>query len=269
MLTFEEFLFERGYGGLAYEDKVRSAIDIALTTDSDLSNNLEMIPDTAGGFDSTVVDLYMNVGGIKYAFEIKMDKNAQMGGSSLRWDGGTWAFAAKGAKSLEPETQELIINAAKKMEPEYKKFIDYFKSVEPRGFHEENSGIPFKVTKDAWEDAKKKGLLKVTNSVIKFDTTFIHNWYAAKDCYYMQIGKMGLFYLKKNPLKLPIPQLKGDIEIYMRLTRGTAKVRKTGEYAGENTSTVSLRALANLKLKGVKSKYSLDNSADVIKLFSN
>jgi hypothetical protein len=68
--------------------------------------------------------------------------------------------------------------------------------------------------------------------------------------------------LKKNPLNLPIPQLSGEIEIYMRLVRGGASMLKTGEFKGENVSTVNLRAQGNLKLKAVKSPYSLDNEKD-------
>lgn len=266
MKTFSSFLKEGNVavGGLQYEAKVRKAVTAALKN-SDFKN-IKLKPDLAGGFASNVVDMYMDVNGKEVAFEIKMDKNAQMGGSSLKYDGKNWTLAEKGAKNIEADTQELLIKAAQEKVNDYKNLMNHLKTYEPKKLHSQINQIPFRVTKDAWEKAVAAGKLKPTNAAVKFDTTFIHNWYAGKNCYYIQIGKLGLFYLKKNPLNLPVPQLKGEIEITLRFVRGGASVLKTGEFKGEAVSTTNLRAQGKLKLKG-NSPYSLDNVKDCETIF--
>ena len=268
MKTFSSFLEEGNVavGGLEYEAKVRKAVSNTLKNQD--FKNIKLLPDLAGGFASNVVDMYMTINNKKIGFEIKMDKNAQMGGSSLKFDGKSWTLAEKGAANIEADTQELLIKAAEEKVKEYKKLINHLKTYEPKKLHSGINQIPFRVTKPAWEQAVAAGMLKPTNAAVKFDTTFIHNWYAGKNCYYMQIGKLGLFYLKKNPLNLPIPQLKGEIEIALRLVRGGASMLKTGEFKGENVSTVNLRAQGKLKLKG-SSPYSLDNINDCNTIFNH
>lgn len=255
-------------GGLAYEAKVRKAVEKALKNLKLAKTELYLKPDDAGGFDSTVVDMYLSLKGKDVPIEIKMDKNAQMGGSSVKFDGKNWTLAEKGKKNIEPDTQQLLIAAAKEKVGEYKKLMAHLKTYEPKNLHKTINQIPFRCTKPAWEQAVAAGKLKPTNTTVKFDTRFIHDWYAGKDCYYIQIGKLGLFYLKKNPLNLPVPQLSGEIEIYLRLVRGGAAMMKTGEFKGENVSTVNLRAQGKLKLKG-SSSLSLDNIDDCEKIFSN
>jgi len=268
MLKFKSFLEEGtvAVGGLQYEAKVRKAVEDALRKMK--TPDLKLRPDLAGGFDSTVVDMYMDLRDKEVAIEIKMDKNAQMGGSSVKFDGQNWSLAKKGKASIDADTQELLIKAGQAKVKEYNNLMNHLKTYEPKKLHQQIKQIPFRCTKPAWEEAVRKGKLKPTNTTVKFNSTFIHDWYAGKNCYYMQIGKLGLFYLKKNPLKLPIPQLSGEIEIYMRLVRGGASMLKTGEFKGENVSTVNLRAQGKLKLKG-KSTYSLDNPKDCEFLFNH
>ena len=262
MLKFKSFLEEGtvAVGGLKYEADVRKAVKSALAK---IKNpDLKLKPDLSGGFDSTVVDMYMDLQGKEIGIEIKMDKNAQMGGSSVKFDGRNWTLAEKGKKNIDADTQELLIKAGQAKVRDYKNLMAHLKTYDPKKLHQQINQIPFRCTKPAWEQAVAKGKLKPTNTTVKFNTKFIHDWYAGKNCYYIQIGKLGLFYLKKNPLNLPVPQLSGEIEIYMRLVRGGASMLKTGEFKGENVSTVNLRAQGNLKLKGVKSPYSLDNVKD-------
>lgn len=270
MQRFVDFVKEGtvAAGGLAYEGKVRTAVSTALKKMKVARSDLYLKPDEAGGFDSTVVDMYLSLKGKEVPIEIKMDKNAQMGGSSLKFDGRKWTLAEKGLKNIDPDTQQLLIAAAEDKVGEYKKLMTHLKTYEPKALHRNITQIPFRCTKPAWEKAVAAGKLKPTNTTVKFNTRFIHDWYAGKGCYYIQIGKLGLFYLKKNPLNLPIPQLSGEIEIYLRLVRGGASMLKTGEFKGENVSTVNLRAQGKLKLKG-RSNLSLDNPADCEKIFYN
>ena len=48
----------------------------------------------------------------------------------------------------------------------------------------------------------------------------LHNYYAAKGTYYIQIGGYGLYYMRSNPLRLPIPQFNPGLKIRLRTKRG-------------------------------------------------
>jgi len=254
-----------GVGGLEYEAKVRSAVAAAIK-DPDLKGRVVLKPDTAGGFASNVVDMYMSIDGKDVAFEIKMDKNAQMGGPSVKINKNNkpYSFSAA-ATALEDDVKEMILDAVKEKERPIRNWIKEMKKLEPIELHAEQGDyeVPFKTTKEAWATLQAKGLLKPINSKVTYDTRYLADWYAKKGCYYMQIGGMGLFYLKKNPLNLPIPKLNAAVEIVIRLTRSGSGGTK--QYPTQRNSQI--RAIANLRAKGTKSPYSLDKVEDVKKLF--
>lgn len=262
MKTFQTYLEEGvGDGGLVYERKVRDSIAAA----SPKIDRFKMMPDLAGGYASNVVDLYLQIKGKQYGIEIKQNKNAQMGGSSIKYKNGKFDFAEKGKASIELDTQQMIIDALSEKKNDIEKLFSAVKQIEPKDYHKNTDTIPFKATKSAFEELTRRGFLKPLNVVMKKDAKFIADHYAKKDCYYIQIGGAGLFYLKKNPLNLPIPQLQGDINIEIRLGRsGSSMVKSIGEKAASS----SLRVQARFKGKG-KSPYSLDNPEHVILLFSN
>ena len=88
-----------------------------------------------------------------------------------------------------------------------------------------------------------------------------------KKCYYIQIGGAGLFYLKSNPLNLPIPQLTIPMAIELRLGRAGSKPDKQ---LGVDVASGNIRAQGRLDSKSkIKSPYSLDKSGDFLKLFGN
>ena len=254
-----------GSGGLEYEAKVRKAVTSALR-DKKYSDRITLKPDSAGGFANNVVDMYMTLDGKDVAFEIKMDKNAQMGGPSVKINKGNqlYSFSAAG-DSLEDDVRELIINGVKEKEKAIRNWIKEMKKLEPKELHARAGDyeVPFQTTKEAWAELQGRGLLKPINTKIVYNERYIHNWYAKKKCYYMQIGQLELFYLKENPLNLNIPQFKGEIEIVVRLTRAGSG----GTKAFPTQRNSQIRAIANLKAKGSKSNISLDRVSDVKKMF--
>jgi hypothetical protein len=265
MIKFKAFsVLEEGVGagGLAYEAKVRSTVEKALKAGK-LKKSHNLKPDDGGGYDNSVVDMYMTVvlpPKTEVPIEIKMDANAQMGGPSVKINKGKDEYTfSKAGEALEQDVQDMIIDAVKGKEKDIRKYIKRLKQEEPKELHQANADyeVPFKVSKEAWGTLQKEGMLKPINVKVKYNTKFIHDWYAKKKCYYIQIGKSGLFYMKKNPLNLPIPQLSADIEIYIRLTRSGSG----GTKAFPDQRSSSIRCIANLKAKG-KSDYSLDNLDD-------
>lgn len=268
MQRFKSFYLEGvGKGGLEYEAKVRKAVITTLKSRSFAKDKrITLKPDTAGGFDSNVVDMYLTLDGKEVPVEIKMDKNAQMAGPSVKINKGSkkYDFSAAG-QDLEGDVAGMIIEAVKKKEKPIRNWIKEMKKLEPIELHKQAGDyeVPFKTTKEAWEELQGRGLLKPINTKVVYNSKFIHDWYARKNCYYMQIGKMGLFYLKKNPLKLNVPQLKAEIEIFIRLTRSGSGGTKA--YPTQRNSQI--RAIANLRGKGSKSNLSLDNPKDVEEIF--
>ena len=173
--------------------------------------------------------------------------------------GGKEYSFTKAGEALEQDVQDMIILAIKSKEKDIRKYIKRMKQEEPKSLHDQNGDyeVPFKTTKETWAVLQKEGMLKPINTRVKYNTKFIHDWYAKKNCYYIQIGGIGMFYLKKNPLNLPIPQLNAEIEIYIRLTRSGSGGTKA--YPTQRAS--QLRCIAQLTAKG-KSDYSLDNPKD-------
>jgi hypothetical protein len=264
MKSLKLFIEGIGQGGLDYEDKVRSTVEKVLKDKAlNLKKTHTLKPDDSGGYDNSVVDMYMTVvvpPKQEIPIEIKMNKNAQMGGPSVKINKGKDEYSfSKAGDALEMDVQEMIIKAVKSKEKDIRNFIKRMKQEEPKELHASNGDyeVPFKTTKEAWGVLQKEGMLKPINTVVNYNTKFIHDWYAKKKCYYIQIGGIGLFYMKKNPLNLPIPQLKADIDIYIRLTRSGGSGTKA--YPTQRSS--SIRCIAKLKAKG-KSKYTLDNLED-------
>ena len=70
----------------------------------------------------------------------------------------------------------------------------------------------------------------------------------------------------KNPLKLDVPELTGEIQVEMRLGFGGGKLKFPTTPEPTNARSAGLRLQGRLKTKG-KSKYSLDNPDDIKKLF--
>lgn len=250
-------------GGLDYERKVREAVEKAST----LNKKIELLPDATAGFNANEVDLKVKINNVLYNIEIKSSPDDQMGGTSIQYNVYPSVLIApvlkSGKPTLDHDTYSLIESALKGTDRELKEFVDFFKTQAPIKLHEKVKGFPMSVSKDAWELATSKGLLKPLNKKVRLDTSFIANHYKKKKCFYIQIGKAGLFYMSDNPLKLPIPKLTGEIDIEIRAARSGSSMNSTYKLP---TVGGGIRAQARLKTKA-KSNYSLDNPDHVLQLF--
>lgn len=250
MLEFREFITEaRNQGGLDYEHKVYNAMQSAQIYGLDIGS----VPG-AGFSNQGAGDIEASYNGQPFNVEIKATANDQMGGTSFRYDMKTKLFTP--AKAMDEEDLALLNSAAQLKVKDIDKFI-----VAARKYDKNTalSGFPITVSKETRELLKKDGLQKTIASNIKTDAKFIAKHYNAKGVYYIQVGGAGLFHMGKNPLKLSVPELRGDIQIEMRVG-----------YAGSGGRPVvsaGLRLQGRLKTKN-KSDYTLDDKDSIQKLFA-
>lgn len=234
-----------GAGGFAYEALVLKAIKRAGVT-----GNITK----GAGADASRPDADIKIGRNIYAVEVKLDRNAQMGGTSIRWTYGKRAFEF--VQALDPLVEEMIVDALRPVVKDLKAFVDYVKK---QPGNREITGFPMAVTKTSWEKAQKNGWLAPLNTRIDHDASFVVDHYNKKGIFYVQIGGAGLFYMGSNPANLPIPALSGDISIEVRASRGGSTLRKSD---GREVGGGNIRVQARLKTRG-QSPYTLDDPESI------
>ena len=200
------------------------------------------------GASATGADADFVVDGKTYLLEIKKDSDAQMGGTSVRYNNGEFEIVSD---AVDKSTAALIISA---LQPKEQPIENLLAAIG-------GSKFPTTCEKYTWTKAKEKGLLKPINSKVKRNTSFIINHYKDKGIHYMQIGGAGLFYLDQNPANLPIPKLDGEIEIELRAGRSGSSLNA----AGQRRVSGLLRAQARLKFKG-SSPISLDSEVGIAQI---
>lgn len=231
--------------GLIYESEVIEAIKKA-----NLTGNITK----SAGTNSSIPDADINIDGKIFNIEVKLNKNAQMGGSSIRYSSNNIEFV----KPLGPEVEKLLLEAVKGIMPKLEKLLRF---IENNNTYNKKliTGFPLSCPKKVWETAQKKGLL--VNEKIVYNADFISNFYAKKNTFYIQIGGQGLFYMAANPANLPIPKLEGDIDIEVRTGRSGSKILTNGlAVVG-----VGIRAQGRLKTKG-KSPYTADDPKSLLEM---
>ena len=264
MITFAEYIAETvGAGGLNYEKKVYNALKDA--------NVLGLYPGDkpgAGFSNQGAGDIEATYGGKPFNIEVKLDKNAQMGGTSIKIDLSSDLYTLVKPDAVDEDAIPFFIDAAKKKDKAIKQWVDFIRKQDPVEFHKHTPyAIPFgSVTKEAWVAAQSAGFLSQMNAVQSFDSTkTIAKAYNKKGVYYIQIGKAGLFYLGKNPLKLDVPEYQGAINIEFRLGASGSKQKM---YMNQSLRVVGAGYRCQGRLKtNIKSKYSLDNVEDIKNLF--
>lgn len=231
-------------GGFEYESRVIQALLAAKAT-----GNITK----GAGASAAASDADMNIFGKIFDVEIKLNKDAQMGGSSVRYNrGGEINLVAK----LEEDTEALLVAAVKAKKEKVEGLLDFLNAQEPREINGRKSSFPISCTKDAWEAAAKAK--KLFNIVIPLDASFIARHYAKKGIYYIQIGGSGLFFLSENPANLPVPKLEGKANLEVRSARGGSKQLASGA----RVVGAGIRVQGRLKTKN-KSPYTLDDPASI------
>lgn len=259
MESFKSYISETvGNAGLQYELKVYKAIQDAGVP------GLTAGDKPAAGFSAVGAgDIEASFNGKPFNIEVKASAKDQMGGGSFRYDMRTKNFTP--AREMDPEELELLYSAAREKIQDLNNYIRAARKLEPVAYHKNISGVPLKVAKSARAQLRKAGLLAKINKNTKTTTNFIIKHYNRKGVYYIQVGGAGLFYLGKNPLNLPVPELKGEIQVEMRLGfAGGGSPFPTDPPTPARTA--GLRLQGRMLTRG-KSPYSLDNPDDIKKLF--
>lgn len=264
MKTFQSFNESFNIKGLEYERKVHAAMKSAKIKGLDVGSR-----PGAGFSNQGSGDIEALYNGEEFNIEIKLDKNAQMGGTSIRIDTANNTHTLVKPDAVEDDAIPFFMAAAKKQDKALKEWVNFIRKQDPIDFHKKIPyTIPFgSVTKEAWMAAQKAGHLAKMNAIQTFDSAAtIAKAYNRKNVYYIQIGKAGLFYLGSNPLKLPIPQFNGTINIEFRLGPSGSKQRK---WNGETLKVVGAGYRCQGRFKTtLKSKYTLDDPESVKALFS-
>lgn len=252
-----------GAKGLAYERKVFQAMKDANISGLDVGSR-----PGAGFSNQGAGDIEALYKGNEFNIEIKLNKNAQMGGTSIRIDTANKTHTLVKPDAIDDDAIPFFMEAAKKQDQALKDWVNFIRKQEPIDFHKKTPyTIPFgSVTKEAWSAAQKAGYLAQMNAVQSFDSSAtIAKAYNRKNVYYIQIGGAGLFYLGTNPLKLDVPKFEGSINIEFRLGPSGSKTRK---FNGETIRVVGAGYRCQGRFKtNIKSKHSLDNVSSVKELF--
>jgi hypothetical protein len=255
-------------GGLEYETAVVDSVKQAIPHFQERVKFTNLNYATAG-YSSVGIDLELQVNGAPFNIEIKQNKDAQMGGTSIRYNPATDSAEIVNRDTIDDEAEPYFLNAIQSKKDAILAFLDYMRKQEPLELH---SKIPERfpisgVTKQAWTNAVKDEYLNPLNETVKFnDTSLITKAYNLKQVYYIQVGGAGLFYLNENPYDLPVPKFEGQIQIEFRLGRSGSKPRKFGDSTIE-TVGAGYRCQGRLKTH-IKSNLSLDNSAEAFQILA-
>lgn len=244
----EEISEAAAEGGFAYEGTVLAAIRKA-----GLTGNIKK----GAGADSSSADADIKINGQVYNIEVKLDKNAQMGGSSVR-------FGNQGIQlvnQMEKGTREVLMAAVSSKAADLNQLLGYIAKQRPKAVNGKVDKFPLACSKDAWERATSKGLL--VNTKLRYKADFIAKHYAKKGIYYIQIGKSGLFYMAGNPANLPIPKLTGEIDIEIRSARSGSRPLASGVLVVAG----GIRVQARLKTKG-QSPYTADDPKSLLAMLA-
>ena len=267
MKDFKEFIAETvGAGGVAYEKKVEAVVD---RLEKDFSN-FKKIPTIGGAYSSAGSgDMTFEVDGKIFNMEIKMDGNAQMGGTSINFerdeDEEYGAFPNRMIDrivldKIGEDDQEIFQKALMPMMKHMDNFIDYLKDL-PDPMYQNITGFPIKVKVSDWSDIVKKGILAPLNKKIRFSAKFIRDHYQHKKVDYIQIGGLGLLHTGKDPMNLGVPMIDGEIEVEMRLGAAGSGGKPT------RSANYRIQGRLDLSTSGAKSNITLDNYESAVKGF--
>jgi hypothetical protein len=218
-------------GGFEFEQKI---VDTLIA-----SGFCGQITEGAGA-SAADADADMMVDGVRHLVEVKQDAKAQMGGTSLKFD-GEFSFVGKGVSS---DTAAAVCAEMQSKRGAIKDLLDFVGG----------TSFPVSCEKKVWDEAKEKGLLVPVNTIVKRDAEFICDHYKKKGIHYIQIGGAGLFHMGENPANLPVPKLEGAINLEVRAGRSGSRTGKDGV---ERVSG-GLRVQGRLQFDG-KSDFTLEN----------
>jgi hypothetical protein len=252
-----------GSGGEEYEREVLRVIKPEISKIKGFS--IKEGTSTAA-FAANVPDLQLQMLNKVVNVEIKQDSKAQMGGGSFNYDMKTGKFSLSAKTVIDKAIKEKLEEVLDSKKSDLNKLLNYASKNDVAALGSEVSGLPLRASKAMWEELTKNNFLVPLNSKIETPIDFLHQHYKKKNCYYIQIGKAGLYYLDSNPLQLPVPQLKLNFTIELRLGRSGSTPSKT---LGIDVASGNIRAQGRLGGRVAPSPYSLDKPNGFTKTFGS
>lgn len=252
-----------GSGGVDYEKKVLKEVKGQL-------KNLKGFQIKEGAstaaFSAHEPDLVLLAHSKALNIEIKQDNKAQMGGTSYNYDMKSKKFSQGGKSQIDPDLDKMFLKILKSKTKDLDNLLNYAKKNDIRPLAANVKGLPLTATKPMWEELTAKKLLVPLNSKVEAPINFLYDHYEEKNCFYIQIGGAGLYYLKRNPLKLPIPQLQMTFSIELRLGRSGSTYRAS---LNAEVASGNIRVQGRLGGKINASPYSLDKKGHFTELFKS
>lgn len=249
----------RGEGGAEYEKTVHAALVKAQIPGFDPGEK------PVGGYNNhTIGDIEATLNGEPFYVEVKKSKKAQMGTGQVVYNRETGKVEPHPTllETTGQDDLEILLQAAREKIPSMEEYLKRYDQIA----ESPAKGFPLLMKREIREQLKVEGYLKKTNARIIADSRYIIKHYNKKGVYYIQIGGAGLFYLNKNPFKLPIPPFEGEAQVEMRLKgAGSYAVKSKG---GERYSRVEWSLNGRLRAD-VKSPYTLDDPESARKLFAS
>jgi len=254
-----------GTKGVEYEHKVVTAVNKRIGELKGIT-----LAESTAGYGSFGADLDFTVFGKQLGVEVKLDRYAQMGGGSFNYDEDTEEFSVSGRTQLDPLLEAQYIKILKTKKTALTRLLNFARNNEISILASKISGLPLNVTETFWANRiRAGGYLVPLNAKVQAPMDFMYDHYEKKGVFYIQIGGAGLYYMKKNPLNLPIPKLVTNLNVELRLGRsgGRDQPLKIGK------KTVNKKVIgANIRVQGrlsgcSPSPYSLDRPDDFIFLF--
>ena len=253
----------KNIGGLAYEMEVYTPLKESCVPGLDVGEK------PAAGFSNVGCgDIEATFQLFSFNIEVKASISDQMGGGSLSFDYSTKELtpSKKLKQATDPDDLKLIIETVKTKIPDINSYLEALYEIEPLEYHRMNKGIPFIASKEAREILKKSGHHKNINAKISLNESYITNLYNNKNVYYIQVGGAGLFYMGENPLNLPVPAFKGEVNVEVRLGFSGNKCSFSTIPEPTQARRAELRCIGRMKTSS-KSPYTLDDISSIRELF--
>ena len=228
MLKFKEYFIESNNKGFQYEVEIYNILK---------SNNLT--PPTfkpAGGGHGP--DGMFMFHGQPYNFEIKLDQKADYGQVQLNYKNGSWDFGGSNEEAKELYNSLGVLDFVRKQ---------WGKSGQPR-----KGSVS---SRDFTQDDVSHDYSNFKNAYMTVPASLLASHYGKKGTYYIQVGGVGFYHLKKDEAKLGTPQFDATLKLRIRIKRtGSSRLNQYG----------FLTAL-KIDKKASKSKFDMDKDLEFLK----
>lgn len=164
-------------------------------------------------------DADINVYGELLNIEVKASPKALLGSLSARFDLNNGLTSLTKEDVLDKDVIDIIKNTIEQNSDRITNLIQFLSKLDPSM----DPKFPTSMSRAVYEKNRKE--ITKLYITVKYPMTVVHDLYAGKGVYYMQLGEgAGLFYLSQKHNFMPddLPQLGGEVEIQIRPKPGTS-----------------------------------------------